>query len=90
MRAGLCHMATGDFITAQRAVEGYVEKFVAFQDTRECKFLRDLLANSVDEPNVEQFTAVVADYDSVSRLDAWYTSILLHIKKSLNDEPPLM
>lgn len=32
---------------------------------------------------MEKFTQTVAEYDSMTRLDAWYTTILLRIKKQL-------
>jgi len=36
----------------------------------------------MEEQNVDGFTEAVKDYDSISRLDQWYTTILLRIKKS--------
>ena len=31
----------------------------------------------------------VKEYDSISRLDQWLTTILLRIKKGMNEEPDL-
>eukprot|EP00124_Ichthyophonus_hoferi_P003327 Ihof_evm2s283 gene=Ihof_evmTU2s283 len=39
LKAGLCHMCTGDILTARRACDRYKEQFPSFQDQRECKFL---------------------------------------------------
>ncbi len=31
----------------------------------------------------------VKDYDSISRIDAWLTGLLLHIKKAINAVPDI-
>eukprot|EP00959_Pyramimonas_sp_CCMP1952_P367935 7707392-Pyramimonas_sp.AAC.1 len=51
-----------------------------FNGTRECKFLEDL-AMSMEEGDVQQFTNAVAEYDSLSRLDSFKTTVLLAAKK---------
>ncbi|XP_063236214.1 alpha-soluble NSF attachment protein [Bacillus rossius redtenbacheri] len=86
-RAALCHMCV-DVLNAQHALERYQELYPAFQDSRECKLLKVLIEN-MEEQNAEGFTEAVKDYDSISRLDQWYTTILLRIKKQLNDDPDL-
>ena len=35
------------------------------------------------------FCFKVKEYDSISRLDQWLTTILLRIKKGMNEEPDL-
>lgn len=35
------------------------------------------------------FALQVKEYDSISRLDQWLTTILLRIKKGMNEEPDL-
>lgn len=35
----------------------------------------------MEEGDVQQFTTVVAEFDSLSRLDSWKTSVLLTAKK---------
>lgn len=44
--------------------------------------MQDLLT-SVEEEDTEKFTNTVAEYDSMTRLDAWYTTMLLRAKKQL-------
>lgn len=44
--------------------------------------IKDLLT-AFEEEDVEKFTNVVAEYDNMTRLDAWYTTMLLRIKKQL-------
>jgi alpha-soluble NSF attachment protein len=47
------------------------------------------LIEHLEEQNIDGYTEAVKDYDSISRLDQWYTTILLRIKKQHNDNPDL-
>lgn len=47
------------------------------------------LCEHLEETNIEGFTDAIKDYDSISRLDQWYTTILLGIKKQYNEDPDL-
>ncbi|KAL3290369.1 hypothetical protein HHI36_023711 [Cryptolaemus montrouzieri] len=86
-RAALCHLCV-DLLNAQHAMERYVQMYPAFQDSREFKLVKVLIEH-MEEQNIEGFTDAVKEYDSVSRLDQWYTTILLRIKKQLNESPDL-
>lgn len=86
-KAALCHMCI-DVVEAQRAVDKYCDMYPAFQDTRECKLIKNLLV-AQEEQNAESFTEAVKEYDSISRIDQWLTTILLRIKKGMNEEPDL-
>lgn len=44
------------------------------------------LMNHLEDQNVDAFTDTVKEYDSISRLDQWYTTMLLRIKKSIAAE----
>jgi len=83
LKAGLCRLCTGDIVAAERAIEGYEQTYPGFRDQREQKLLTNIL-NAVKESNVELFTKVVHDYDAVSTLDPWMTSILLRVKKTID------
>uniref|UniRef100_A0A4W6E1S4 NSF attachment protein beta n=1 Tax=Lates calcarifer TaxID=8187 RepID=A0A4W6E1S4_LATCA len=76
-KAALCH-----FIIA---VEKYEEMFPAFSDSRECKLLKKLL-EAHEEQNSEAFTEAVKEFDSISRLDQWHTTLLLRIKKTIQGD----
>lgn len=52
-------------------------------------YSQQTLCEHLEEQNVDGFTEAVKDYDSISRLDQWYTTILLRIKKQANDNPDL-
>jgi len=80
-RASLCHLCV-DSLNAQHAVAKYEEQYPAFGDCREAKLIKTLCAE-IENQDVEAFTEAVKAYDSISRLDAWYTTLLLRVKKSL-------
>lgn len=87
LRAGLCHFCV-DTLNAQIAIKKYEEMSPAFADSRECKFLKDLY-DKVEANDADGFAEIVKDYDSISRLDQWYTTLLLRIKKKLTHEDDL-
>lgn len=41
------------------------------------------LTAALDEGNSQKFADSLAEYDSMSRLDGWKTSLLLRVKKRL-------
>lgn len=84
LRAGLCRLCLGDEVGASRAVETYGSMDSSFSSSREGKLLQDVLA-SVQDGDVETFTNTVYDYDSISKLDEWKTTILLKIKNTIKD-----
>lgn len=90
LRAGLCRLCMSDLIGAQRAVEKYNSMDSSFSSSREGRLL-DAVVNAADEGDVDAFTNHVFEYDSISKLDEWKTSILLKIKNTIKaeDEPDL-
>ncbi|XP_015977446.1 beta-soluble NSF attachment protein isoform X4 [Oryctolagus cuniculus] len=72
-------------IYEQLALEKYEEMFPAFTDSRECKLLKKLL-EAHEEQNSEAYTEAVKEFDSISRLDQWLTTMLLRIKKSIQGD----
>jgi alpha-soluble NSF attachment protein len=58
---------------------------VTFSSQRECKFLESIIA-AYEAYDVEAFTNAVVEFDSISKLDAWKTSILLRVKNSIKSE----
>ncbi|KAF9975059.1 hypothetical protein BGZ73_001419 [Actinomortierella ambigua] len=89
LKAGLCHIATGDHVNAHNAVGRYCEMDVTFSSTRECQFLQAIL-DAVDSTDVELFTTKVIEFDNLTKLDNWKTKILLEIKKSIGQESSLI
>uniref|UniRef100_A0A8C5N9E9 Uncharacterized protein n=1 Tax=Gouania willdenowi TaxID=441366 RepID=A0A8C5N9E9_GOUWI len=83
-KAALCHFCI-DMLNAKLAVQKYEEMFPAFSDSRECKLLKKLL-DAFEEQNVEAYTDSVKEFDTISRLDQWLTTMLLRIKKTIQDD----
>jgi len=83
----LCHMANPamDIIAAKRAHERYLDMDPTFQDTRECQLVAKLL-QAVEDADADAFTGHVAEFDSMSRLDKWRTTLLLTIKKKIGEQ----
>lgn len=47
------------------------------------------LIKHLEDEDVEAFTNEVQKYDQISRLDQWFTTILLRIKKQMPDDNEL-
>ncbi|GAA5889004.1 hypothetical protein JCM8208_007741 [Rhodotorula glutinis] len=88
LKAGLCWLATGDVVSTKRAVDSYAAADPSFATTREAKFL-EAVADAYDAGDAEEYTAHVAEYDRLTKLDAWKTALLLTIKRSIAEEPAL-
>lgn len=84
-RAILCYLCLGDAITAKRQLDKYQEMDYTFGSQRECKFLAEIIKANEDF-DVEAFTQAVVEYDSISKLDQWKTTILLRIKNLIKKE----
>jgi len=82
-RASLCHLCV-DSIDALHAVTKYEEQYPSFGDSREAKLIKTLCAE-VENQDVEGFTEAVKNYDDFSRLETWYATLLLRVKKSISD-----
>ena len=48
------------------------------------------LLSACEENDVDAFTEALRNYDSVSRLDSWHTSMLLRVKKGIEGESNLL
>ncbi|KAI9179420.1 vesicular-fusion protein S17 [Blastocladiella emersonii ATCC 22665] len=82
LKAGLCHLAAEDHVGARQAIERYCDLDVTFATQRECIFLQNLL-DTLEAGDADAFTGFVVEYDKLTKLDAWKTSILLKIKKGI-------
>ncbi|OVA12681.1 NSF attachment protein [Macleaya cordata] len=82
LNAGLCQLCKGDVVAITNSLERYQDLDPTFSGTREYKLLADLAA-SIDEEDVAKFTDAVKEFDSMTRLDAWKTTMLLRAKEAL-------
>merc|ERR1719336_27271 len=86
-RASLCHLCV-DALNAQHAVQKYEEQYPAFGDSREAKLIKTI-CTEIENQDIEAFTETVKEYDSISRLDTWYTTMLLRVKKAMSEPDDL-
>ncbi|KAI9255248.1 soluble NSF attachment protein [Phascolomyces articulosus] len=89
LKAGLCHLCTGDLVRTRQALDKYCTMDITFENTREYQFLQAIL-DCVDHGEIEIFTQKVYEFDQMTKLDHWKTTILLRIKKSIDEEPSLL
>jgi len=47
------------------------------------------LTANVEAEDVDAYTETLKDYDSISRLEQWYTTMFLRVKKTLNTDGEL-
>jgi len=89
LRAGLCHLASGDMVAARRAIDKYQDMDVSFSSQREYKLLVDLLS-ACENMDLEAFTLATKEFDSISKLDSWKVSLLLKIKTTIKEEDTIV
>jgi alpha-soluble NSF attachment protein len=78
----LCHLAQGDTVQARRKQEQFADLDCTFPGSRENAFVAQLIT-AMDDGSAEVFADACADYDRVTPLDAWKTSVLLRAKSHL-------
>ncbi|KAK9903527.1 hypothetical protein WJX75_008075 [Coccomyxa subellipsoidea] len=93
LNAGICRLCVGDPMAMQSALERYEDIDYTFSGSREGKLLKDLV-EAFEAGDPEKYTDAIAEFDSMTRLDAWKTTLLLRGKKRLqshdeHDEPDL-
>mmetsp|Transcript_29506 Transcript_29506/g.76196 ORF Transcript_29506/g.76196 Transcript_29506/m.76196 type:complete len:287 (-) Transcript_29506:1427-2287(-) len=81
----ICHLCVGDMVSTERAIEKYEDSDPNFHDSREAKLIHDLI-DACKAFDVQKFTDATFDYDAISKLDQWKTSLLLRVKNNLGQE----
>ncbi|EYU35231.1 hypothetical protein ABFS82_06G125700 [Erythranthe guttata] len=82
LNAGICQLCKGDVVAITNALERYQDLDPTFSGTREYKLLSELAA-AVDEEDIAKFTDAVKEFDSMTQLDAWKTTLLLRVKEAV-------
>ncbi|MCJ1472055.1 vesicular-fusion protein S17 [Lambiella insularis] len=85
LKAGICHLASGDTVATSRALESYRDLDPSFPSTREHQLLVDL-AEAVEQGDQEVFADKLFQYDQFSKLDKWKTTILLRVKNGIEEK----
>ena len=81
----LCHLANSDGVGAEQALAQYEGVDYTFSESREGKFARQLV-QCVEGFDTETFATACYEYDRISKLDPWKTSMLVKVKRSISDE----
>ncbi|KAJ9149283.1 Alpha-soluble NSF attachment protein [Pleurostoma richardsiae] len=84
LKAGICHLATGDMVSVQRALEKYRDLDPTFASQREHQLLVDIV-EALEEGNAEKFADKLFAYDQMSKLDKWKTTLLLRVKNNIQE-----
>ncbi|EPS33765.1 hypothetical protein PDE_08727 [Penicillium oxalicum 114-2] len=84
LKAGICHLATKDMVETNRALETYREIDPSFASTREHQLLVDLL-QAVEGGEQEAFADKLFQFDQLSKLDKWKTTLLLRVKNNIEE-----
>lgn len=83
-KAGICHLATGDLVGTNRALEKYRDMDPTFASNREHQLLVDL-AGAIEAGDQEAFTDKLFQYDQMSKLDKWKTTLLVRVKGNIEE-----
>lgn len=82
LKAGICHLATGDLIGTNRALEKYRDMDPSFGTQREHQLLVDVIG-TIENGDSEGFADKLYAYDQMSKLDKWKTALLLRVKGNI-------
>lgn len=85
LKSGMCLLAVGDMVATNRALEKYREMDPTFPSTREHQLLVDL-SEAVEAGDQEAFADKLFQYDQMSKLDKWKTTILLRVKNAIEEK----
>lgn len=81
----ICHLALGDAVQARQKQVQFADLDFSFPGSRENDFATQLIAAMDEEGSTEAFAEACADYDRVTPLDTWKTTVLLRAKRHIVD-----
>ncbi|KAL0209024.1 hypothetical protein P9112_011611 [Eukaryota sp. TZLM1-RC] len=84
LKSILCHLGNGDYVAAEMALDKFTSADGSFSSTRECE-LSSALVEAAKNGEEEDFATAIYEYDSITKLDDWKTSICLKIRKQLEN-----
>ncbi|KAJ4297734.1 vesicular-fusion protein S17 [Kalmusia sp. IMI 367209] len=85
LKAGICNLCTNDEVGAAAALDRYRDLDPSFIQQREHQLLVDLL-QAVKDGDQEVFADKLFQYDQLSKLDKWKTTLLLRIKSAIESK----
>jgi len=85
LKAGLCNLCAGDVVEAKKALTRYMAMDPNFPSSRECKFL-SAITDAYENRDEEAFTNSLTDYDTITPVDAWKTTLLNVIQDKIKKD----
>jgi alpha-soluble NSF attachment protein len=79
----LCHLANRDSVAAGQAMSRFSSLDYTLMESREGKFANELIG-CVDGNDSEGFATACFEFDRISKLDPWKTTILLSVRKTVD------
>lgn len=73
-----------DLVATNRALESYREVDPTFSSQREHQLLVDLV-QAIEQGDQEAFADKLFQYDQLSKLDKWKTTLLLRVKNNIEE-----
>merc|ERR1712039_834609 len=83
LKAGILHLAQGDSVSINLAVDKYRALDPRFEGSREGELLASL-AEAFEARDTEKFVEKLGDYDNITKLDSWKTEFLLKCKEQMS------
>mmetsp|Transcript_37332 Transcript_37332/g.57305 ORF Transcript_37332/g.57305 Transcript_37332/m.57305 type:complete len:310 (+) Transcript_37332:107-1036(+) len=81
----LCHLANGDSVAASQGLGKFGSLDYTLDESREGKFARHLV-ECVESMDSEGFATACFEYDRITKLDPWKTSLLVKVKRTIEDQ----
>lgn len=85
IKCSICHLANGDSVGAAGAMQRYNSLDYTLEQSREGKFV-DSLIKSVENMDPESFATSCFEYDKITKLDPYLTSLLLRVRNTIEGE----
>lgn len=85
LQSVFCHLANGDGIAAAQSLQRFSSLDFTFGESREGKFCAQLV-DCVENFDADGFATACFEYDRISKLDPWKTSLLVKVKRAIADE----
>lgn len=85
LHAIMCLLAAADSVGANNLYNRYEGIDYTFNDSREGKFSKQLI-DCVDQYDSEGLATTCYEYDRISKLDPWKTTILMKVKRTISDD----
>lgn len=83
-----CHLANGDAIASSQALQKFGNLDFTLGDSREGKFSAKLI-ECVENFDSDDFATACYEYDRISKLNPWQTSMLVRVKRCIEDQTGL-